>query len=69
MAREPISQFSCGLLNDSAAGELGASRANFWGLVHITPAIGVVSVESWPCGQDSQLKSGCRRRRYVRHEA
>jgi hypothetical protein len=34
-----------------------------------TLAIGVESVDSWPCGQDSQSKPGCHRRRDLRHEA
>jgi hypothetical protein len=32
-------------------------------------AIGVLSVSGWPCGQNSQPKPECSRRRYPRHEA
>jgi hypothetical protein len=34
-----------------------------------TPAIGVQSKMSWPCGQDSQPKPECHQRRDLRHEA
>ena len=34
-----------------------------------SPAIGVQSQMSWPCGQDFQLKPGCHRRRDLRYEA
>jgi len=34
-----------------------------------TPAIGVQSDVSWPCGQDSHPKPVCRRRRVLRYEA
>jgi hypothetical protein len=41
----------------------------FCALLHIGPAIGVLSVVDWPCGQDSRHKPGCHRRRVRRHEA
>jgi hypothetical protein len=35
----------------------------------LTPAVGVESNRSWPCGQDSQPKPECHRRRDLRLEA
>ena len=32
-------------------------------------AMGVESMVSWPCGQDSYPEPGCHRRRDLRHEA
>jgi hypothetical protein len=45
------------------------TEQTFEGLVYITPAIGVPSKMSWPCGQDSRPKPECHRRRDLRHEA
>jgi hypothetical protein len=58
-------------LRDQSAGTRARDRprGNFPAWVHITAAIGVQSKTSWPCGQDSQPKPGCHRRRHQRHEA
>jgi hypothetical protein len=47
----------------------GRARANCFGLVRVTLAIGVESNTSWPCGQDFQPRPECHRRRCARHEA
>jgi hypothetical protein len=45
------------------------SEQSFWGPRTQMAAIGVESMVSWPCGQDSHPKPGCHRRRDLRHEA
>ena len=45
------------------AGARGRVRAGFEVCAHNMPVIGVESVASWPCGQDSRLQPGCHRRR------
>jgi hypothetical protein len=47
----------------------GPVRTNYSAVVHTTPAIGVESNRSWPCGRDSHPKPECHQRRYLRHEA
>ena len=54
---------------EESADARGPARTDFRAVVHTTLAIGVESNTCWPCGQDSQLKPGCHRRRALRHEA
>jgi hypothetical protein len=55
--------------NQARPASTSEPEQNFWALLHITPAIGVESNRSWPCGQDSQPKPECHQRRDLRHEA
>ena len=74
----PVDESAAGKLRRRRAGRWrrisrcsarGRVRAGFEVCAHNTPAIGVQSVASWPCGQDSRLQPGCYRRRDLRHEA
>ena len=47
----------------------GRDRANFWGLVYINARIRSSVVDELALRPESQPKSGCHRRRYLRHEA
>jgi hypothetical protein len=73
----PVDESAAGKLRRRRAGRWrrisrcsarGRVRAGFEACAHNTPVIGVQSVASWPCGQDSRLQPGCPRRRYFRHQ-